>query len=81
MFQIGEKVDNVKVGDVVGVGWQRQSCHNCEWCNKGEENLCSENKGTCTLGAQGGFADKWSGDSKFCFKVPLRSTLKVLYIK
>ena len=26
--------------------------------------------GTCTLGAQGGFSDKWAGDSKFCFKIP-----------
>ena len=67
---MGSDVTNVKVGDNVGVGWQRISCHNCEWCNKGQENLCAQNMGTCTLGAQGGFSDKWAGDSKFCFKIP-----------
>jgi len=76
VVRLGEKAKNIKVGDTVGVGWQRLSCHNCEWCNKGEENLCAGNKGTCTMGAQGGFADKWTGDSQFCFKVPEGLPLK-----
>jgi uncharacterized zinc-type alcohol dehydrogenase-like protein len=70
VVRVGSDVTNVKIGDNVGVGWQRISCHNCEWCNKGQENLCAQNMGTCTLGAQGGFSDKWAGDSKFCFKIP-----------
>ena len=52
------------------MGWQRSSCHDCEWCNTGEENLCFQNCGTACFGAQGGFSDKWRGDSRFCFKVP-----------
>ena len=76
VVQIGKNVKNCAIGDIVGVGWQKESCHNCEWCEKGEENLCSQNKGTCTLGSQGGFSNKWCGDSEFCFKVPEGLPLK-----
>ena len=73
---MGENVKNIKIGDIVGVGWQAVSCHDCEWCSIGEENLCEKNSGTCTLGAQGGFSNKWCGDSRFCFKIPEGLPLK-----
>lgn len=76
VVQTGKNVKNCAIGDIVGVGWQKEACHNCEWCKKGEENLCSKNKGTCTLGAEGGFSNKWCGDSEFCFKVPEGLPLK-----
>src|SRR5580698_2362351 len=28
------------VGQRVGVGWQRSSCHECDLCRAGHENLC-----------------------------------------
>ena len=70
VVKIGSEVTNVSVGDMVGVGWQKASCQNCEWCEVGEENMCAGNTGTCIGGAIGGFADKWSGDSRFCFQIP-----------
>jgi uncharacterized zinc-type alcohol dehydrogenase-like protein len=44
--KIGEDVKGLTIGQRVGVGWQSESCHVCEWCNSGMENLCGENKGT-----------------------------------
>ena len=60
----------MKLGDLVGVGWQRNSCHNCDYCISGQENLCDKNEATCAGGNKGGFAHKWRGDSRFCFKIP-----------
>lgn len=62
-----------EIGDVVAVGWQCGSCGSCEYCTTGIENLCQDAnkvKYTCGCGNKGGFADKWRGDSRFCFKVP-----------
>ena len=33
---VGSAVTHVKVGQRAGIGWQNGSCHNCEWCLKGE---------------------------------------------
>ena len=76
MVNVGTDVKTFAVGNLVGVGWQKASCQNCEWCEKGEENMCAGNIGTCTVGAQGGFSNKWCGDSRFCFKVPEGLPLK-----
>ena len=38
--QIGDKVQNVKVGDRVGVGPLSDSCGKCEECRTGREQLC-----------------------------------------
>jgi uncharacterized zinc-type alcohol dehydrogenase-like protein len=70
VVKTGTDVQNCNIGDMVGVGWQKASCQNCEWCGKGQENMCPGNTGTCIMGAQGGFADTWKGDSRFCFQIP-----------
>jgi D-arabinose 1-dehydrogenase-like Zn-dependent alcohol dehydrogenase len=37
VLRVGDKVDkNIKVGDIVGVGAQCDSCQDCEYCDKGE---------------------------------------------
>lgn len=65
----GSGVSHLKNGDRVGIGWQSGSCHNCEYCNTGQENLCSKNVATC-VGRYGGFADYVVTDSKFAFPIP-----------
>lgn len=70
VVKIGSEVKNCDVGDMVAVGFQKASCQNCEWCNNGEENVCPEKVDTCINGAEGGFADKWVGDSRLCFQIP-----------
>jgi len=54
--ELGNNVQDLSLGQRVGVGWQASSCMECEWCAAGEENLCPERKATC-LGRYGGFAD------------------------
>ncbi|OLN89342.1 Alcohol dehydrogenase 4 [Colletotrichum chlorophyti] len=34
------QVSDIKVGDVVGLGWRHSSCNKCEYCRIGAENLC-----------------------------------------
>jgi alcohol/geraniol dehydrogenase (NADP+) len=38
---VGANVKHLKKGQRVGVGWQCGSCGHCEYCARGEENLCS----------------------------------------
>lgn len=56
-------------GQRVGVGWQRNSCGECEWCAAGEEELCPKNEATC-MGSFGGFADRIRVNRRFVFPIP-----------
>lgn len=40
--EIGESVSKHKVGSRVGVPWLGSSCHICEFCLSGRENLCNQ---------------------------------------
>ena len=37
---LGNEVDNVKIGDLVGVPWLFSACGQCEYCITGWETLC-----------------------------------------
>lgn len=65
----GSDVRHLKIGQRVGVGWQRSACLSCEWCIRGDENLCPKNEATC-VGHYGGFADVIRTDSRFAFAIP-----------
>lgn len=54
---IGDDVTNVKVGDIVGVGWSAESCAVCRPCLSGSQHHCGTHQGTI-IGRHGGFADK-----------------------
>ncbi len=69
VIEVGCGVSHIKVGDRVGVGWQKSSCLHCEDCLKGNENLCDNNQATI-VGNHGGFADHIVTDSRFAFKLP-----------
>jgi uncharacterized zinc-type alcohol dehydrogenase-like protein len=66
---LGGAVRGLAEGARVGVGWQRSACLSCEWCGRGEENLCPENEATC-VDHHGGFADRIVVDSRFAFPIP-----------
>ncbi len=53
----GKRVDNLLLGQMVGLGWFSKSCMKCESCLVGDHNLCSNNEQTI-IGRHGGFADK-----------------------
>jgi uncharacterized zinc-type alcohol dehydrogenase-like protein len=65
----GAEVSSLTVGRRVGVGWQAGSCHQCEWCDAGAENLCAKSAATC-VGRHGGYADSVRMDSRFAFPLP-----------
>jgi len=66
---VGSGVKNLTMGERVGVGWQADSCGICEWCRRGEEQLCAKAQPTC-VGRNGGFADKIRVSSRFAVAVP-----------
>ena len=67
---LGGKVTALKEGDRVGIGWQARSCRECEWCIRGEENLCPEILQSATWTPYGGFASAIVVDSRFAFPLP-----------
>lgn len=67
--QVGSAVTTLQPGQRVGIGWQRASCGQCEFCLRGEENLCARQEATC-VGHPGGFAERVRVTSRFAFPVP-----------
>jgi uncharacterized zinc-type alcohol dehydrogenase-like protein len=59
----------LRVGQRVGIGWQRSACGECEQCLAGRENLCPRQEATC-VGHMGGFARRIRIDSRFAFPLP-----------
>jgi uncharacterized zinc-type alcohol dehydrogenase-like protein len=67
---VGEQVSDLRPGDRVGIGWQGGSCGRCEWCVRGEEQLCREIADAGTWQRHGGFADSVTVDSRFAYPLP-----------
>jgi len=65
----GSLVTHLDLGVRVGVGWQCGSCLQCEWCERGDENLCADMVETC-VARPGGFADRIRIDGRFAFAIP-----------
>ncbi|MFX1580277.1 MAG: NAD(P)-dependent alcohol dehydrogenase [Promethearchaeota archaeon] len=68
--EAGGVVSNLKEGDRVGIGWQGRSCMNCEWCLKGEEQLCMDIVSSGTWVPFGGFSSSVIVDSRFAYPLP-----------
>ena len=66
---VGSQVRSLKSGQRVGLGWQSNSCGQCEWCTRGMENLCPESEGTC-VHRNGGYADRVRANARFVFPIP-----------
>ena len=66
---VGSDVNMHKVGDRVGLGWQSNSCGECEWCMKGMENLCAASEGTC-VHRNGGYAERVRANARFVIPIP-----------
>ncbi len=66
---VGEAVSRFKPGDRVGIPWLGWTCGECEFCKRGEENLCPL---ALFTGYQidGGFADHAIADARYCFPIP-----------
>ncbi|MFT4114958.1 NAD(P)-dependent alcohol dehydrogenase [Silvibacterium sp.] len=66
---VGSAVVGLELGTRVGIGWQANSCGRCEWCRKGEENLCASAQPTC-VHRHGGFAEAIRVNSRFAIPLP-----------
>jgi propanol-preferring alcohol dehydrogenase len=66
VVQTGEKVENFRVGDRVGVPWVASTCGYCRYCKAGQENLCDNARFTGYT-VNGGFAEYTVADAGFGF--------------
>jgi len=67
---VGSAVIGLKDGDRVGIGWQGRSCAKCEWCLKGETQLCMEIEETTVMVPYGGFSSSVIADYRFVYLLP-----------
>jgi uncharacterized zinc-type alcohol dehydrogenase-like protein len=66
---VGDRVRSLAVGQRVGLGWQSNSCGECEWCIRGMENLCLSAEATC-VHRNGGYADSVRANARFVIPIP-----------
>lgn len=67
----GENASRFSEGDRVGVAWLFSACGECEFCLRGNENLCITPRFTgCSV--NGGFADYMVVPEKFAYVIPER---------
>jgi uncharacterized zinc-type alcohol dehydrogenase-like protein len=68
--RVGSGVSSLNIGDRVGIGWQGRSCMKCEWCLKGEEQLCMDIVDSGTWVPYGGFSSSVIADHRFAYLLP-----------
>lgn len=68
--ETGTSVIGLRIGDRVGIGWQGRSCGQCEWCLKGETQLCMEIEKTTVMVPYGGFSSSVIADYHFTYPIP-----------
>lgn len=68
--ETGPAVVGVTKGDRVGIGWQGRSCGKCEWCLKGQTQLCMEIEKTTVMVPYGGFSSSVIADYRFVHPLP-----------
>ena len=69
---VGAHAKNLKVGQIVGLGWYSGSCMSCPQCLGGDQNLCATVEGTIVQ-RHGGFAT--SVRSHWAWATPLPAGL------
>jgi uncharacterized zinc-type alcohol dehydrogenase-like protein len=67
--EAGTAVNDIAVGDVVGLGWTSSSCLKCRYCKRGKEHLCPQQGGTIVQ-RHGGFADRVRCQSRWAIRIP-----------
>ena len=68
---VGERVTRFRVGERVGVTWLHDACGECEYCRRGQENLCEAAHFTGYT-ANGGYAEYMTVPEKFAVPIPDR---------
>ena len=65
----GEAVEDLKIGDRVGIPWIYWTCGECEFCREGNENLCRRQKITGVT-IDGGYAEFVKAPASHALKIP-----------
>lgn len=71
IVELGSNVRGFKGGDRVGVPWLGWTCGACDFCKRGEENLCPNARFTGYT-IDGGFANETIADARYVFALPAR---------
>jgi len=69
VVQSGTAVEELQVGDHVGVPWIHWNCGECEFCREGNENLCLRQKITGVT-VNGGYAEFVKAPATHTLKIP-----------
>ena len=80
VIMIGSKVTKIKVGEIVGWGYLRDSCGKCEWCKKGFNNYCQkmEPDNFVSFGYYfGGFSTHVQQPERYAIKIPSTINLEI----
>jgi propanol-preferring alcohol dehydrogenase len=66
---VGPDVNNRRKGERVGVPWLYSACGRCEFCQRGEENLCPQARFT-GFHVDGGYAESMLADANYVLPLP-----------
>ena len=66
---VGERVEDFKIGERVGVAWLHRTCGSCRFCRAGRENLCESPQFTGWT-VNGGFAEYAVVPAAFAYRLP-----------
>ena len=66
---VGAGVDDLALGDRVGIAWLRRTCGVCRWCRTGRENLCPRSEYT-GWDADGGLAEVADVPAAYAYRLP-----------
>ena len=69
----GARTGDFALGDRVGIPWLGWTCGECEFCRRGQENLCAAARFT-GYQIDGGYAEYAVADARYCFRIPERYT-------
>ncbi len=75
IVKLGKHTKGLKVGDLVGLGWNSNSCTHCNQCMEGSQHLCNNAQGTI-VGRQGGFANYVRSHWNWAILLPKNIDLK-----
>ena len=66
---VGAQASRFSLGTRVGIPWLGSACGICEFCRRGEENLCDQAKFT-GFDLNGGYAEFAVADERYCHTIP-----------
>jgi propanol-preferring alcohol dehydrogenase len=69
VIALGEGVQGWQPGDRIGVPWLHRACGVCDFCGRGEENLCPDAAFT-GMDVDGGFAEGMLAEAAFALRMP-----------